>query len=788
MNDFFKKLRIVLLVLLGLFAVSGLAAGGIYSYLAPKLPSTEHLKDVRLQVPLRVYTHDGKLIGEFGEMKRIPLKYAEVPDLMVKAVLAAEDDRYFQHHGVDYQGLLRASWYLLTTGEKGQGGSTITMQVARNFFLSSEKTYSRKISEIMLAMKIDRELTKEEILELYLNKIYLGNRAYGLGAAAQVYYGTDLKHLSVAQMAMLAGLPKAPSRFNPIIAPARALERRNYVLRRLHELGNITDDVFQASLAEPDRSFLHALIPEVEAPDIAEMARAVVVERYGEAAYTSGMRVYTTLDSRLQRAATTALRSAVLAYDGRHGYRGPERHVNLSASAGPQEWRKALEGLSTMGGLPPGVVIGVQPQAISVALADGSKVQIPWAGLSWAQGYRASPRAVAASAGSAAMFRTGDVVRLQSVQGGQWRLAQLPKVEGAMVAIKPDDGAIVSLAGGFDFARSKFNRVTQASRQPGSSFKPFLYSAALEHGYTPASLINDAPLMFGDATDPNAWRPQNYNEEFLGPMRLREALVLSRNLVSIRLLQAVGLETALNHVSRFGFQTQNWPRNLSLALGSMSVTPLDLARAYTVFANGGYRVQPYYIERIEDINGAVLMQAKPARVCPTCTDATAAPRVISAQNVYLMTSMMQDVIRRGTAKRAMQLGRQDLAGKTGTTNEQRDTWFAGYNPGIVAVSWLGFDTPTPMGAQETGGSAALPMWMSFMTVALNGVPERPIEQPPGLVSVRINPATGLLAGANDPNAIFETFPENAVPAEGEAQPAVLDGGAEGGAAAPEQLF
>ncbi len=790
MSAFLKKLRPVLLILLGVFAVSGLAAGGIYSYLESKLPSTEHLKDVRLQVPLRVYTRDGRLIGEFGEMKRTPVKFAEVPDLMVKAVLAAEDDRYFQHHGIDYQGLLRASWYLLTTGEKAQGGSTITMQVARNFFLSSEKTYSRKISEILLAMKIDRELSKEEVLELYLNKIYLGNRAYGIAAAAQVYYGTDLKHLSLAQMAMIAGLPKAPSKFNPIVAPARALERRNYVLRRLHELGHISNPVFQAALAEPDRASLHALAPEVEAPHVAEMARAAVVERYGEEAYTAGIKVYTTLDSRLQHAANAALRGAILAYDGRHGYRGPERHVDLPPGSGTQEWRKILVRQGSAGGLPAALVIAVQPQSVTVALADGRKIQLTGAGLAWARAYRAAVQPVAANSGNKAFLRVGDVVRVQPVEGGQWRLAQVPKVEGSLVAIRPDDGAIVSLVGGFDFNRSKFNRVIQGERQPGSSFKPFLYSAALEHGYTPASLINDAPMVFGDPNNPNTWRPQNYTEEFMGPMRLREALVFSRNLVSIRLLQAVGLETALSHVAQFGFQTRNWPRNLSLALGSMSVTPLELARAYTVFANGGYGIQPYYIERIEDMKGNVLMQAKPIKVCPACADQTAAAqRVISPQNAYLMTSIMQDVIRRGTAKRATQLGRQDIAGKTGTTNEQRDAWFAGYNPDLVAVSWVGFDTPQPLGAQETGGYAALPMWMSFMAAALKGVPDRPLEQPQGLVTVRINPATGLLAGTSEPNAIFETFPENNVPAEGEAQPAVLDGGgSENGGAVPEQLF
>ena len=826
MSYFSRKIRISLVILLSLLIISGLMVGGVYSYLSSTLPSTTNLKEVQLQVPLRIYTRDGKLMGEFGEMKRTPLKFTEVPDLMVKAVLAAEDDRYFSHPGVDYQGLLRAVWYLMTTGEKAQGGSTITMQVARNFFLSSEKTYTRKLSEILLALKINRELTKEEILELYLNKIYLGNRAYGIAAAAQVYYGAELKELSVAQIAMIAGLPKAPSRFNPIVAPDRALERRNYVLRRMHELNHIDNEVFQAGLAELDKAALHALDIEVEAPFIAEMVRNSAVELYGEDAYSTGLKVYTTLDSRLQDAANAALRNGLVDYEMRHGYRGPVQHVKLSAppsvgadgGAGEQEWRDALKKINVIGGLPPALIIGKKDQILSAVLVGGEKISIVADGVAWALP-EGSP---VQTLNAVAALKVGDVIRVQSLPGKQWRLAQVPKVEGALVALRPDDGALISLAGGFAFGQSKFNRVTQAVRQPGSSFKPFIYAAALERGYTPATLINDAPLVFGDVADTadsEAWRPQNFTGEFLGPTRLREALVFSRNLVSIRLLQAIDIDYALAYAERFGFQTQTWPKNLSLALGSVSVTPLEVAKAYSVFANGGYQVQPYYIERIEDAHGAVLMQAKPAKVCPACiepvvnqvqnsapqippgtpsaiaVEAANAVRVISPQNAYLMTSMMRDVVRRGTAKRAMQLGRQDLAGKTGTTNDQRDAWFAGYNDSVVAVSWVGFDTPRSLGPQETGGYVALPIWINFMAVALKDVPERALEQPEGLISVRINPETGLLAGTGAPNAIFEVFPENAVPGkESDAPPAVIDGpssattGATETPAVPEQLF
>jgi len=824
--NLFSRIVKFCLIGLGSLMVAGLViALGIFVYLSPKLPDIETLKDVHLQVPLRVYTSDQKLIAEFGEMKRAPLRFFEIPDLMIKAVLAAEDDRFFKHPGVDYQGILRAGLNLVKTGEKSQGGSTITMQVARNFFLSSEKTYLRKLSEILLALKIEQELNKEEILELYLNKIYLGNRAYGVAAASQIYYGVHPGELSVAQMAMIAGLPKAPSRYNPIADLERAVTRRNYVLGRMYKLGFINDEVYSSSLAEPDNAVLHSLTIEIEAPYVAEMVRSSLVERFGEEAYTGGYKVITTLDSHLQEAANRALRDALLDYDARHGYRGPIRHLDISIFPDEEQRRSELDNIPNVGGLIPAIIIHVEDQTAIAILANNKTVQIPWTGLSWARPYIDDNRLGNAPATAAEILSVGDIVYLQQVSKNEWRLTQIPQVEGALVAVKPDNGGIIALSGGFDFYRSKFNRVTQASRQPGSNFKPFIYSAALAKGFTPASIFNDAPVVFDDPGLESAWRPENYSGTFFGPTRLREALVHSRNLVSIRLLRSTGINYTIDYVSRFGFKASDLPKNLSLSLGSAAMTPLQIAGGYAVFANGGYRVTPYYIDRIEGENGEIIQQAIPDTVCPDCTatppaanvqspdiqDTTAgtgsnqaqadqdtlpqqpsikiAQRVITPQNAYLMTSMMRDVIRRGTGRRARQLGRNDLAGKTGTTNEQRDAWFSGFNPDIVTVTWVGFDQSRSLGNNETGGRAALPMWINFMSEALKGKPEKPLERPPGLVTVRIDPESGLLVDSNYPHAIFETFRTEDVP-DRHAEAAATNGknGANGQTEVPEQLF
>jgi penicillin-binding protein 1A len=797
MKSFVKILRLGLISAAGL-ALSGLiVAGGLYLYLSPQLPSADTLRDVRYQVPLRIYSRDGKLLAEYGEMRRSPVKLSEVPDLMVKAVLAAEDDRFYEHPGVDYQGLLRAAWHLVTTGRKTQGGSTITMQVARNFFLGREKTYLRKFTEILLSLKIEHEFSKQEILELYLNKIYLGQRAYGIAAAAQVYYGVELPKLSLAQMAMIAGLPKAPSRYNPIADPPRALERRNYVLGRMHALGFISEEAYRTALHQLDDATLHSLTIEAEAPYLGELVRAEVVQRYGEDAYTAGYKVFTTVDTRLQTAANTALRDALLDYDRRHGYRGPEARVTLSPQADTEAWSAALADQDPVGTLQAGLVVKIGTTDIQVYVKDQGMITIPWEGLEWARPYIDDNQVGSPPQNPADIVKLGDIIRVQSQPDGQWRLAQIPGVEGALVSLRPDDGSVIAIVGGFDFFKSKFNRATQASRQPGSSFKPFIYSAALEQGMTPATLINDAPVVFDDPGLEDTWRPENYSGRFYGPTRLREALVHSRNLVSIRVLRAIGIDTTIDYVSRFGFDKSAMPHNLSLALGSGVVTPLDLASGYAVFANSGYRVQPYFIDHIEDINGKILEAATPDHVCKDCATLPAdqaeaehiAPRVITAQNAYLMTSMMRDVIRRGTGRKARVLRRNDIAGKTGTTNDQRDAWFAGFNPEVVTVAWVGFDDTHPLGNSETGGRAALPMWIDFMRAALQGLPDHSFEQPPGLVTVRIDPGTGLLADSKDRKAIFETFFANHVPTR-EAGPGStnVDGSHSSVPPIPEQLF
>ncbi len=777
-----------LLILAGLVVAASLTVVfGIYFAVMPKLPSVDNLKEIQFQVPLRIYTRDHKLLAEFGEKRRAPLDYDEIPDRLIKAVLAAEDDRFFEHPGVDWRGLLRAAVYLARTGEKGQGGSTITMQVARNFFLSREKTYLRKLNEIFLALKIEDELSKQEIITLYLNKIYFGHRAYGVAAAARVYYGLPVEQLSTAQMAMIAGLPKAPSTFNPVVNPSRALTRRGYVLGRMRLLDFISEAEYQATMNTPDDAKLHGLSQEVVAPYVAEMVRSEMVSRYGDNAYSRGFRVITSIDSAMQSAANAAQREALLAYDSRHGYRGPLAQVELSEEDTEEQWAEVLKPYREINGLLPVLVLSVEGQSARVYEPRRGIVPIDWAGLSWAAPALPSGRTGKVPEQAADILARGDVIRIaERGKKDEWHLVQVPTVAGALVSISPHDGAIRALVGGFNFSASKFNRITQAERQPGSSFKPFIYSAGLEKGFTLASLINDAPVVFEDRGLEATWRPENYSGRVFGPTRLREALVKSRNLVSIRLLRATGISYAINYVSRFGFDKSDLPRDLSLALGSGAVTPLEIVTGYAVFANNGLHVTPWFIERIEDPDGEVLYQAAPATVCRSCETADAeraaqmtfigpprrdeqipvniAPRVATAQNVYLMRSMMRDVIQRGTARRAQVLQRSDLAGKTGTTNDQHDAWFSGFSSDLVTTVWVGFDRPQPLGDRETGGRAALPMWIDYMREALKELPLRPLERPSGLVTVRIDPTSGLLAPAGHPQAIFETFRVENVPA------------------------
>jgi penicillin-binding protein 1A len=750
--------RIVFNLLLTLLMLVVLAVGGVLAYLLPRLPSIDVLKEAQLQVPLRIYTHDHSLIAEFGEKRRAPVKLSQVPELLVKAVVAAEDDRFYEHPGVDWQAILRATFQLIRTGEKSQGGSTITMQVARNFFLSREKTYLRKLNEILLALVIERSLSKQEILDLYLNKIYFGHQAYGVAAAAEVYYGSELKDLSLSQIALIAGLPKAPSRINPITNPALAIKRRNYVLGRLWQRGYITEQSYQAAIRTADTARLHGRAIEVNAPYVAEMVRSYMVEHYGEGAYDAGYQVFTTVRDPLQLTAQSVLRKALINYDRRHGYRGPVHHYDLSKGAGEKEWQRLLGGFIPVGDLLPALVIHVADTSIIIYAAGIGLMPIKWSGLAWTRPFINENRRGLAPKQAKEIVRSGDVVYIEETAQGTWRLSQIPHVEGALVSLDPNDGAILALVGGFDFARSKFNRATQGKRQPGSSFKPFIYSAALESGFAATSLINDAPVVFDMPGLGGIWRPQNATHKYYGPTYLRDALAFSRNLVSIRLLQAVGINQAIRHAAKFGFGVEQLPPNLSLALGTGSVTPLELAVGYAVLANGGYHVEPYFVSRIEMHDGRVIMQHEPAKVCRACEEAEPeqleaidtemtkpagggnyAKRVVSAQNIWAMQSMMQDVIRRGTGKAALVLGRTDLAGKTGTTNDHHDAWFSGFNTRLVTTTWVGFDDNRSLGRGETGGRAALPMWIDFMKVALKGMPKSILPKPPKDVMIAANP-------------------------------------------------
>ena len=816
-------LRFIFYALLSL-AIAGLVAAGLLlGYIVPQLPPVETLREVQLQTPLRVYTSDHKLIAEFGEKRRLPVAIQDVPELMKQAFIAAEDDRFYSHPGVDWVAITRAAIELIQSGEKRQGGSTITMQVARNFFLSPEKTYERKLKEVVLAMIIERELSKDEILELYLNKIFLGHRSYGVGAAAQVYYGKTIGQLTLPEIATIAGLPKAPSRTNPISNAEGARDRRAYVLGRMLALGVISETEHDDANATEVQAEWHGQAVESYAPHLAEMVRDFMLSNYGDDAYTAGMKVMTTVDSQLQQAAVEAVRKNLMAYDFRHGYRGSEAQVELSDSDDPEELDRLLRPYQPIGDLHAALVLVVDEQKAIVRTRQHGTITILWDGLRWARRYLSvdsrGPRLKQASD----LLQRGDVVRVvwhvpeaetadeTVVPGGYWRLAQLPEIEGALISLRSGDGAIKSLVGGFDFKRSKFNRITQAKRQPGSNFKPFIYSAALEKGFTAASFINDAPIVFDAPGLESAWRPENYSGKYFGPTRLREALTKSRNLVSIRLLRAIGVEFASDYVTRFGFAAEQLPANLSMALGSGEVTPEEIVNGYAMLANGGYEVSRYFVARIEASDGSVLYEADPATVCEVCEKvsldeegepvdlqtlmsmdslppARQAKRVISAENAWIINSILQDVIKFGTGRKARSLGRKDIGGKTGTTNDQKDAWFSGFNREVVTTVWVGFNKVAALGKRETGAQAALPMWIDYMRHALSGTPESTVERPPGLITVRIDPATGLLAGANHPDAIFESFRQGRVPGRGDTTLINRTRDKPESAVIPEQLF
>jgi penicillin-binding protein 1A len=847
---------VALLALLGAFGLSC-----CYVYLEPSLPSVESMRKIELQVPLRVYTVSGDLIAQIGEERRIPVTYDQVPLTVKQAFLAAEDDRFFQHHGIDYLGLLRSIVVDIASRQKAQGGSTITMQAARNMFLSFDKTWRRKLQEAFLTYRMEQAFTKEQIFGLYLNVIFFGERAYGVAAAAQTFYGKSLNELSLAQVATLAGIPQAPSRYNPIANPEFAKARRHYVLRRMRELGFIDPETAAAANAAPIDASEHGPLYDVEAQYVAEMARLEALRLLGPTAETAGYKVYTTIDGRLQAAANRAVRLGLIEYDRRYGYRGPAGHADLPADAESEDFEEALDEYPAMSFLTPAVVVSVADRSAEVFVKAHGLQQVSWDGLSWARRSLNGEGIGAAPKSARDVVARGDVIYVVTDDQHAAQLAQIPEAQAALVALDPTDGAVGALVGGFDYFANEYNRAVQARRQPGSGFKPFFYSAALEDGFTPASVLLDAPIVMDGEGLESVWRPENSHRDFRGPMRLREALVWSRNLVSVRLLRQMGLKYASDYVTRFGFDRQSLPQNLTLALGTLQVTPLELASGYAVFANGGFRIQPYFIDHIEGPAGNVVWQAQPLIACAPCehpadlgsmgrppaapstgtgtvraamaepsapssapaapgpgvlpsTSASAgagavgpvslaapstaqssplqgmspeqlmsvadglragagdlpakrlAPRVISPQNDYLMTDMMADVIKHGTGQRALVLHRSDIAGKTGTTNESRDAWFNGFTRNLVATVWVGYDQERSLGETEEGSRTALPIWIYFMREALKGVPEERRPMPDGLVTLRISPDTGMLASAENPDAILETFMMNHLPAAG----------------------
>lgn len=786
------KFTVLLLLVLGLGFI------GAYLYVGPQLPTVDSLRETKLQTPMQVQASDGQLIAEFGEIRRIPVRLKDVPKPLIQAVVATEDQRFFEHSGIDPLGIARAAVNFLLTGRSSQGASTITQQVARNFFLSFEKTFTRKAYEIFLALRIEQELSKDEILELYLNKIAYGQRAYGVQAAAQVYYGKDVNELDLAKLAMLAGIPKGPSTHNPISNPEKARARRNHVLARMLDMKYIDRNAYETAIAEPLDASYHGSRATVDAAYFAEAVRQEVVDRLGkDVAYNAGIRVITTLDPKAQNEASQSLRMGLMQYDRRHGWRGAERR--LGADVGVAAWKKALDGTPYIANLTPAVVTKLEAHRAELLLKNGQLVNLEWPGMAWARRFISDDAVGAAPSTAADILAIGDLVRVYRDTEGFWQLTQLPAVAGAFVALDPKDGAVLAMMGGFDFQLSKFNRVLQAERQPGSNIKPFVYSSALAKGFTPASIINDAPISFYDKGSNTIWRPKNSNGKFRGPTRLRVALPASTNVVSVRLMDAIGVDYAIDYLQRFGFPKDKLPRNLTLALGTASLTPMQVVTGYAAFANGGYKVEPYLVKRIEETGGAILYEAEPKIVCTQCEvaerladaqekamfeelaketgkpievpedaiaicpelpvdEAQQAKRIVEARNAYMMHTLMEDVIRVGTATKARALGRHDVAGKTGTTNDARDAWFSGYNRDLVATVWVGFDDMRRvLGAKEFGGKAALPIWMNFMADMLKGVPDHDFPQPPGIVQARINRYTGHLTTEGDPDAVFEIF-------------------------------
>ena len=817
MSHLLRTSRLFAWLFLTGLSVAVIVTSGFYLYLRPGLPPVHQLLDIKLQTPLRVYSKDNRLIAEFGEKRRAPITIEQIPTIQLQAFMAAEDSRFYEHFGVDIKGLARAAIELVSTGEIQSGGSTITMQVAKNYFLSRDRTFIRKFNEILLALQIERELDKNRILELYLNKIYLGNRAYGIAAAAQVYYNKPVSELSLAQMAMLAGLPKAPSAFNPLANPDRAMIRRNWILGRMRDLGYITPDAHELAVSAPITASYNSTETEVDADYVAEMARSEMVRRFGEDAYTDGYTVTLTVDGKKQQVATEALRDGLEAYDRRHGFRGPIGQIDQEILA-ESEPSDLILNYPRVESLLPAIVTEVDDESGKVAVHARriGPATMAFETMTWARRYKTENLTGPEPEKPSDVVAPGDViyVRAQNPESASPEpeangnespneqseqlaeasvaLAQIPRVEGALISLKAKTGAIEALSGGYSFGQSKYNRAIQARRQPGSTFKPFLYLSALESGMTPATIYNDAPIVFDDSELETAWRPQNSSGQFYGPTRLREALYRSRNLVSIRLLRDLGIQNTLDYLAQLEIPVENMPDDLSLSLGSGQLTPMELARGMAVIANGGYDVEPYLIETITDFSGETIYQAPKTVLCDKdCDDDTAQepsgeqegspntganvsetsedspevrvmPRLADERSVFILHSMMQDVIRRGTGRRALALGRDDIAGKTGTTNEQKDTWFAGFNHEVATTTWVGFDQPAPLGRREFGASTALPIWLDYMEVALEGAPSSFMLRPNGIVNIRINPETGQRARPGE-DGIFEVFREEDAP-------------------------
>jgi len=802
-------------VLLGLGAVGAIGvSGGIigaYYFVQPGLPAAETIRHIPLQVPLRIFSRDGHLISEIGKRRRIPITFDEVPEHVVNAFVAAEDRRFFVHPGVDYRGILRGIVQYLIRGEAASGGSTLTQQLARDYFLSRERKLTRKLREAFLAYKIEQEFSKQQIMALFLNKMFFGQRAYGVAAASQVFFNKTLSELNVAEAATLAGILPAPSRYNPVFSAANAEIRRSYVLGRMHDLDYIDDSAYAEAMMFPMESKMHGAAIELNAPYVAEMVRSDMLKRYGEDAYSAGYSVVTSLDSRLQRAANYALRNGLLEFTRRRGFRSPLTTVELTANTlalpfdeWPLDVREPLQQYAP-GGLSVVLVTATaEDNSATIRFRGGGEATLPWAGISWAKPFIDRENTGPDPETVTEVLGVGDIIYVMPTANDSWALAKLPEAQGAVVSIDPGDGAIVALIGGFDFTISKFNRARQAYRQPGSSFKPFIYSAALEHGNTLATVILDAPVVISSAELEAVWRPLNYSGRFYGPTRMREALVRSRNLVSVRLLLfETGIGNAVRHIAKFGFGDAALPRNGSLALGGGQTSPLDMAQGYATLANGGHQVQPYVIDAIFGPDGNTLYRAEPAIVCDRCVanapvagfdddlieemsleemavvietympDATIspelyeginiAPQAITLQNAFLVQDMMRDVVRRGTGRRALVLGRKDLSGKTGTSNDRRDAWFGGFNADLATIVWVGYDDDLPLGPGEEGSRTALPIWIEFMRIALAGVPENQMPMPEGIVSVLIDRDTGCPARAGQDNTTFEVFREEHVP-------------------------